>query len=226
MPPTGEREQTVVFLRHGVAQHNFHGANLYDPALWDPPLTLQGRADAVTAGQMIQTWFKTTQCDATIDLIVTSPLTRCLQTATIAFLPPVLGRYDDDVARECHEGVREACGIHYPDKRRARSVLSRHWHQFDFHLEAEEDERWKPDRRETVQDVQARIRLFLRDLCRKEHENVVVVSHGVWIETMLRAYGGEVLGEDRVYNLDAFACQVVSQGGNFVRLQSVQKISR
>jgi hypothetical protein len=71
-----------------------------------------------------------------LELVVTSPLTRCLQTATLAFLPPFMP-YDDDandhgsvpsppppaIVMICREEVREAFGIQYPDRRRSKSVL-------------------------------------------------------------------------------------------------------
>jgi broad specificity phosphatase PhoE len=86
----------------------------------------------------------------------------------------------------------------------------------------ERDERWKPDKRETWDDVGRRIDHFLAWLVRRSEENVVVVSHGVWIEYLFRLKDPQVLqnGERRVCNLDAFACQCISRDGRFVRLQN------
>jgi hypothetical protein len=74
-----------------------------------------------------------------LELVVASPLTRCLQTATLAFLPPLMDYNDNDandngcaapslpprsaIAMVCKEEVREAFGIQYPDRRRCKSVL-------------------------------------------------------------------------------------------------------
>ena len=128
------RAQTVVFLRHGVAQHNFQNADLFSPTLFDPSLTYDGKLSAVRAGEKIKTWCKnkpttstttTTTGKTTIDMIVCSPLTRTLQTASLAFMPG-----EEYAAGEqyypilCTENVREAFGMHYPDKRRERSVLA------------------------------------------------------------------------------------------------------
>lgn len=133
-----ERIQKVVFMRHAVARHNVidpatgKQPSLTDASLLDPPLVTEGKIQAVIAGDAIQTWGRnntTTQAREQQQmnhlLIVTSPLTRCIQTATLAFLP------GHDYERQlkpltivCKEDTREAHGGgHYPDKRREKSVL-------------------------------------------------------------------------------------------------------
>lgn len=121
-----ERTQTVVFMRHAVARHNLrdpHGQppNLHDPALLDPPLVDQGKAAALQAGERVRTWWHTTQRGESIELVVTSPLSRCIQTAILAFLPG--SDYDRHAPFVCREEVREAFGSHYPDQRRKKSLL-------------------------------------------------------------------------------------------------------
>jgi hypothetical protein len=149
--PDSERKQTVVFLRHGVAVHNVVDArsgrppDSRDPALWDPPLTLEGRMASIRSGLEIQSWWQGRQvwginnnndnmlssknhsqhpCNTSrLELIVTSPLTRCLQTATLAFLPGDQYTQSSLLPFICKENVREAFGMHYPDRRRDKSVL-------------------------------------------------------------------------------------------------------
>lgn len=125
-----ERIQTVVFVRHAVALHNVaidpstgKRPCLSSPSLFDPPLLTDGKIQAVQAGAALQSWWNATHAGEPIELIVTSPLTRCIQTATLAFLPG-----DDDYTRPaprmmCHDDVREAYGMHYPDRRREKSIL-------------------------------------------------------------------------------------------------------
>jgi phosphohistidine phosphatase SixA len=83
---TDEICQIVVFMRHGVAVHNVldHRDKVLDPKLIDPPLLIEGKIRSLQKGYIIQQWFL--KRNETIDLIVTSPLTRCLQTTTLAFL--------------------------------------------------------------------------------------------------------------------------------------------
>jgi bisphosphoglycerate-dependent phosphoglycerate mutase len=131
MSTTNERVQKVVFVRHGVARHNLldpetgTSQNLLDSHLLDPPLVYRGKQQALDAGERLRLWWRTTQLGANIELVVTSPLTRCIQTATLAFLPGDC--YTSDQWTEptfiCSELCREAFGKHYPDKRRETSVL-------------------------------------------------------------------------------------------------------
>lgn len=133
MSSSEEKIQQVAFIRHGVARHNLYDPvtrqppNLEDPNLWDPPLVYQGKKQALEAGEQLKTWWRTTKLGEEIELIVTSPLTRCIQTTMLGFLPGDM--YADNNSREsepqiyCTELVREAFGMHYPDKRREKSLL-------------------------------------------------------------------------------------------------------
>lgn len=112
--------------RHGIAAHNVHDVHgqrpdLHNPRYFDPPLIGRGKMGAIEAGEAIETWWKTTQVGETIELIVCSPLTRCLQTALVAFLPG--GEYQEPRRIMAIESVREAYGMHYPDRRRSISLL-------------------------------------------------------------------------------------------------------
>ena len=98
--------------------------------------------------------------------------------------------------------------------------------QFETEM-AENDELWKPTYRETYTEIERRIEMFLTGLVRRPEENIVVVSHGVWIETLFRMYKPEVLdhGRKRVYNCEAYAVQCISGNGRFLRIQeNVQQI--
>ena len=96
--------------------------NLQDPYFFDPPLTARGKVGALHAGEALRVWWKTTQMGEVPQLVVTSPLTRCLQTAVLALGIP--DGYEEDVLPiVCVEHVREAHGVHYPDQRRSKSLL-------------------------------------------------------------------------------------------------------
>ena len=149
-----ERVQTIVLMRHGVAAHNFQGADLNSPSLFDPALTQHGKMAAVQAGDKVKLWWQTARTTTAtqsslshvtgdaissgasrrIELIVSSPLTRCLQTTFYAFGVPG-DDYQSDAGYNnnhqssstppilCVESLREACGKHYPDQRRPKSEL-------------------------------------------------------------------------------------------------------
>mmetsp|Transcript_2274 Transcript_2274/g.5393 ORF Transcript_2274/g.5393 Transcript_2274/m.5393 type:complete len:177 (+) Transcript_2274:259-789(+) len=148
-----ERFQKVVFVRHGVAKHNLPDPstgklhNLRDPALTDPSLVYQGKQQALHAGLRLQEWWHGSQrWQATkqvndVELVVTSPLTRCIQTSTLLFFPG--DRYTSSGSKEptffCTELCREATGMHYSDKRSQRSlIMVRIWDILDLALKMEE----------------------------------------------------------------------------------------
>lgn len=130
---TEEKIQTVAFIRHGVARHNLLDAStgqrprLEDPALLDPALVFQGKEQSLRAGESLKSWWKTMQLGEGVELVITSPLTRCIQTSMLAFLPGDFYTSDKTTVGEpkilCTEMVREAYGMHYPDKRRSKSQL-------------------------------------------------------------------------------------------------------
>lgn len=131
----GVKRQTVVFIRHGIAKHNImdekgNPPDLKSPDLFDPPLTLEGKQQVLAAGELLRTWWHTTQVGESMELIVTSPLTRCLQTASLGFLPGdqyVKGQAEPIFA--CMDQIREAHGMSYPDRRRNKDYLAVSAHQ-------------------------------------------------------------------------------------------------
>ena len=143
--------KTIYLIRHGVAKHNIPNpvtgqrpdiAN--DVTLTDPQLVRQGILQAQVLGERL----KRSGTSATIELVVCSPLTRCIQTAGYVF-PDHFRLATKDLSNGsqehhggkkstaimeseknhhfilnnncnvfCHEDTREAFGMHYPDKRR------------------------------------------------------------------------------------------------------------
>lgn len=119
MAANKELIQTVVFVRHGVAMHNLpeYRCGLSDPFLLDSPLVAAGKIQAVQMGVKVTEWIQS------IDLVVVSPLSRCIETAVTGFYPGSYQQQADPPRFVCHEDVREAFGIHYADRRREKSIL-------------------------------------------------------------------------------------------------------
>mmetsp|Transcript_32097 Transcript_32097/g.36046 ORF Transcript_32097/g.36046 Transcript_32097/m.36046 type:complete len:155 (-) Transcript_32097:293-757(-) len=109
-----ERIQNVIFVRHGIALHNIppdppdsitttgtgECKHLQNPELYDPPLVYQGKQQALHVSKKYQEWCRSSRYRSSftsqskhhhhageVELVVTSPLTRCIQTAMLAFLP-------------------------------------------------------------------------------------------------------------------------------------------
>jgi broad specificity phosphatase PhoE len=135
------------------------------------------------------------------------------------------------------EHVREAFGQHVTDRRRTKTHLQQHYPllQFDENM-TNDDALWSAEWRESIADVQARIQKALNWIVRRPEDLMVVVTHGVWMEVLLQRHLSEQPPERRrVYNCQAYACQVISSQRirpssmetdvpHFVRLQSVQQI--
>lgn len=113
--------KTVYLVRHGVALHNvpdpssgdYH--DKYDPRLTDPPLISDGKEQIRNTGHKLR--------GVDLDLVVTSPLTRCLQTTQLILEGWKSLNSASSPAVVCLENVREAFGKHYPDKRSPKSLL-------------------------------------------------------------------------------------------------------
>jgi len=237
--PRRQKRQGIVILRHGVAVHNVPDARTkqcpdhFDPRFTDPPLIPQGTQQASQIALKIQQ-FLAAIGRTDVDLVICSPLRRCLQTASLAFppqqktssrvavaatTPPVEPAEPSEPGNRrprilVNELVREACGLHYPDKRRDRSNIAAEfpWVQLpeDF---AAVDPYWRPDARETLPQLKGRIVAFFQWLASNVQEELLgIVSHGVWIESCLMHFCPAVLenGKKRVYNCDAFKAICVS----------------
>lgn len=90
----------------------------------------------------------------------------------------------------------------------------------------ESDDEWKEDQRENFADVHARVDAFLSWLVRRSESQIVVVTHGVWMESLYRIHASTALRDDqRVHNCDAFACEIISIDGVFQRIGRTQHIA-
>ena len=92
----------------------------------------------------------------------------------------------------------------------------------------EDDLAWSPVRRETVKEIQERIAHFMEILSHFKQTNIVVVSHGVWIESCIKMYCPQALKVNgdvqRVQNCNVFFGECISRDGKFLRLQNVRRI--
>lgn len=197
--------KTLHLLRHAVAVHNQPeaAAKLPPEALFDPGLTAQGFAQAQALRPLVKSLGP--------QLVVTSPLTRALQTA-VAVLDgagkngagggeasgasrpsPEAGVGAGPGATPpivAVEAVREAYGQFLPDKRRSRAELMAAFSPpVDMSGLPEGDTLWTP-RRETLDSVLSRARTFVWELLRRPERRVLVVSHGVFLQCVLQ----ELLG--------------------------------
>jgi hypothetical protein len=66
----------------------------------------------------------------------------------------------------------------------------------------------------------------MQELVQRPETNIVVVSHGVWIEVCLNMLcpGALEHGRRRVYNCDMFSGECVSANGQFLGLEKFELI--
>jgi broad specificity phosphatase PhoE len=189
-PLTSAACKIVHFVRHGQGFHNLladlaNERNIHftpftnqpenpyvNAAVLDAPLTELGRQQAEGLRERIS------QLPAQPQLIVSSPLCRALQTASLAFLHV-------QVPFVAHELVREEMGVHVCDQRRS---VARHQVDFphvDFDLiQNNEDVLFQHDTRERRHDVGDRAYQFLEWLHKRPEQHVAVTSHSAWLLTL------------------------------------------
>ena len=186
--------KTIHFLRHAEGTHNVN--NQYrDLCNLDARLTRDGVAqcEALRESAVFENGHKNnvepphTSCD----LIVTSTLTRCVQTAQLCF--PHLS----SVPWLAHELVRETVNFAC-DRRRPISTLRTEFPMIDFsNVPEEEDAIWNEYdvrlgsdwdyHRESAElhRVANRGRAFLSWLSRRTEQNIIVCTHSAFLRCIL-----------------------------------------
>jgi broad specificity phosphatase PhoE len=181
--PKHKTVKTVHFIRHAEGYHNVN--NQYrDIINLDARLTPKGVA----------------QCEAfaseralpphSVDLIVTSSMTRCIQTALLCFP-------DRNAPVLAHESIRET--VNYAcDRRRPLSQIRQEFPSVDFsNVEHEDDAIWNEymarvghnwdAHRESAElyRVADRGRTFLAWLSQRSEANIVVCTHSAFLRCIL-----------------------------------------
>ena len=110
-----------------------------------------------------------------IDVVIVSPLTRCLQTATHIFK-------GCDVPMIACENAREfPMGQQYSNKRSQKSILMKDFPHVNFEdLETEEDTLWDPDNYETLHNLTKRACDVKKLLEKRSEKNIVLVAHSTF----------------------------------------------
>jgi len=186
--PTGNYK-TVHFIRHAEGTHNqasaLYGRTEYQNWRWeDARLTEHGKRQCREANEAekLNHHLKGHQ------LVLVSPLTRCLETAELV-VDKVAGV--PWVALEC---IRERLHGNPCDRRRSINVVAKEFPYVDFSsFEVKPDKLWQEGPRtsdwnvrklfrESNEELAARGREFLKWLEAREETNVVVVTHSAFLD--------------------------------------------
>ncbi|CAJ1964104.1 unnamed protein product [Cylindrotheca closterium] len=170
----------ISIVRHGQAMHNPRAevakangcsmeefiAIMREDDCLDAPLTDLGKEQAKTV--------KIPTTKSNFDLVVSSSLSRALQTAD-AVCPPSI---KNGSKRVCCEHFREVNGDLLNAKRRSRSELEKLFPSWDFsHLSTDEDSLWTPEMEE-FPAVAERGYIGLDWLMKRPEESILLVAHG------------------------------------------------
>ncbi|XP_027354020.1 phosphoglycerate mutase-like protein 1 isoform X2 [Abrus precatorius] len=207
------RCKTLHLVRHAQGFHNVEGEKnpeaylSYD--LFDANLTPLGWKQV----DNLRAHVKASGLSKRIELVITSPLLRTMQTAVGVFggeeytdgidVLPLMYDNVGDSGRGAISSLnsppfiavelcREHLGVHPCDK---RSSITEYQHMFpaiDFSLiENDEDILWKPDNREKNEEVAARGLKFLEWLWTRKEKEIAVVTHSGFLFHALSAFGND-----------------------------------
>lgn len=189
----------VFFLgRHGEGYHNVAEAK-YGKKAWDdywsklngdgeltwgpdPDLTSRGEGQADQANEAWKT--EVLHGLPFPEKLYCSPLTRTIRTSQRTFKDiTVDGRKTTIV-----ENIREIIGVHTCDKRRTRTYINQTFPEYSIEDGfAEEDELWRPDVRETLADVDVRVKAALDMIFENDKEQFIsITTHGGFFGSFLR----------------------------------------
>jgi broad specificity phosphatase PhoE len=165
-------------IRHGEGWHNVNariiGSNAYyDKDKQDPSLTELGINQAKELGK---TWDE----KKNIELIITSPLTRCIQTMNNIFENTNIPIVSVDYLREY------PASLQYSNRRKNESVLKEKYKNIFFSLVSEEDDMWNNNKKyETNDQLQYRTEMFENFIKSRPEKNIAVVSHSTFLMNFL-----------------------------------------
>ncbi|KAH1057678.1 hypothetical protein J1N35_035743 [Gossypium stocksii] len=193
-PYPWQRCKIVHLVRHGQAMHNVEGdinrEALLSPHLFDAELSPLGlhqvgklRKDVHASGLLKR-----------IELVITSPLYRTMQTAFGVFGST---ESNEDAGVNCPqimavELCRDRMGVRPCDMRRRVSECQALFPSIDFSMmDGEEDSMWNPDIRESEEEMAARMGLLMNWLWARPEREIVIVSHGIMLQHILYRLGND-----------------------------------
>ncbi|XAR73031.1 hypothetical protein NMG60_11019881 [Bertholletia excelsa] len=207
------RCKTIHLVRHAQGVHNVEGDKNYkaymSPEYFDAQLTPLGWQQVDNLRNHVRSCglFKR------IDLVITSPLLRTIQTAVGVFggegytdrmdvLPLMVANAGNSdraaiSSLDCPpivavELCREHLGIHPCDKRRTISEYQCLFPAVDFtQIESDEDILWKANVRETKEELVARGMKFLNWLWTRKEKEIAIVTHSGFLFHTLGAFGDD-----------------------------------
>ena len=172
---TSSSKKVIHLVRHAQGEHNVAGEEDYTF------YQKEEYADAALTNKGVK------QCQSlaaihgitTAELLVVSPMTRTLQTATISF-PSLVGKFPWLAL----ESVREQSGFHPCDRRRTVSEYTTEFQHVDFSLVGDDEDplyHLHANEREPDMHVAERSRQFFSWLRHRKEKEIIVVTHSAFL---------------------------------------------
>ncbi|KNA09986.1 hypothetical protein SOVF_148520 isoform A [Spinacia oleracea] len=207
LPPL-HRCKILHLVRHAQGIHNVAGAEKYkkSPEMVDPRLSQLGWEQVENLRKHVHACGLMQR----IELVVTSPMLRTMQTAVVVFggdnqkngmcaSPLMLENVKNDHATVSslnsppfltQELCRERLGVNTCDKRGSISEYKSLFPAIDFSLiESDEDILWRDDVRESDEEVSARGLKFIKWLWTREEIEIAIVTHSAFLFQTLPEFG-------------------------------------
>ncbi len=161
--------KNIYLIRHGMAQHNTlfnkYGVNIfYNPYYLDTKLVEEGHKQSKD--------LKNSKILNNIDLVLTSSLSRCLQTTYNIFSEKNIPIIALDILKEYPQGL-QTC-----NRRSDIDILIPLYPQIDFsNIIHNEDILWNEKKEETIDELNKRIKTFKNFLKNRSEKNIAIVGH-------------------------------------------------
>lgn len=161
--------KNLYLIRHGMAQHNTlfdkYGVEIfYNPYYLDTKLVQEGHKQSKD--------LKNSSSLTNIELVLTSSLSRCLQTTYNIFHDTNIPILALDLLKEYPEGL-QTC-----NRRSDVDILKPLYPKIDFsNITNNEDISWREDREETIDELNKRINLLKEFLQNRSEKNIAIVGH-------------------------------------------------
>ncbi|CAE6416868.1 unnamed protein product [Rhizoctonia solani] len=195
--PKGTKYVVCWFGRHGQGWHNV-GEAKYGTEEWDRKWSLLNGDDDITWGpdpELTDLGKQQASQAHQPTILFSSPFSRAALTLDITF-SGILTHMKDGTGLRPYimENLREMNGEHTCDKRNPKSRTHEMYPEFDFEPGfTEQDELWTPDHRETVPEIESRLKVALDEifgsLLSKNDIFISITAHSGTIAAALRVLG-------------------------------------
>ncbi|XP_010520821.1 PREDICTED: phosphoglycerate mutase-like protein [Tarenaya hassleriana] len=207
------RSKIIHLVRHAQGIHNVAGEKDHSAYSSEEYFDAQVTALGWQQVDALRKHVKSNGLSKRVDLVIVSPLLRTMQTAVGAFggeeytngvnAPPLMvanvGNSDRPSVSSLNcppflavELCRETMGDHPCDRRRSVTEYQALFPSIDFSLiESDEDVLWKPEPRESPEEVAARGVQFINWLWTRKEKEIAVVSHSGFLHGLLSSFGDD-----------------------------------